>query len=144
MNYFYSVLQASNKASDAVAAETKNDAEADNWTDHCHLDFDFNFFWGTRLLFCNHSYQTVVKVHLHNCLFCHPLFADWTSATQKNNSRLNKVCSYSTSMCQFFYILVANFGGQLWMLPTLKFMLSILSNDQPLLIPLQLDLLLMC
>lgn len=30
MNYFYSVLQASNKASDAVAAETKNDAEVDN------------------------------------------------------------------------------------------------------------------
>ena len=30
MNYISSVLQASNKASDAVAAETKNDAEADN------------------------------------------------------------------------------------------------------------------
>jgi len=26
--------------------------------------------------FATHSCQTVVKVHLHNCLFCHPLFVD--------------------------------------------------------------------
>ena len=83
--------------------------------------------------FATRSCQTVVKVHLHNILFCHPLFADWTSATQKNNSRLNKVCSYS--MCLSFYKSVVKFGGQLWMLPTLKFMLSILSNDQPIVNP---------
>lgn len=56
-----------------------------------------------QIAFLQHSCQTVVKVHLHNCLFCHPLFADWTTATQKNNSRLNKVCSYSICVIVFTY-----------------------------------------